>query len=90
MELSIGTERTEMTPTDILRYPEWQKPYHEALIEVDENKLGERLSAAQAAISKRLQALSGDPNHHAERQAIQDALASIRVLKRDSGSPDTL
>jgi hypothetical protein len=89
MELSIGMEPTPMEPTDILRYPEWQKTYQEALIEVDEIKLTERLSAAQAAISKRLQDLSGDPDHHAERHAIHDALAFIRVLQRHSASPDT-
>jgi hypothetical protein len=41
------------------------------------------------AIFNRLQAISQGSNHTAERQAIEDALASLRVLKRDNlGFPD--
>ena len=80
-------EITAMEPREVLRYPDWQKPYQDALIEVDEKKLLERLSVAEAAISKRLQALAAGADHHAERQAIHDALAFIRVLKRDTVSP---
>jgi hypothetical protein len=83
MELSAGMEPIQMERRERILYPEWQKPYQEALLEVDDDKLAELLSAAQAAICKRLQAISGDSNHHAERQAIEDALAFIRVLKRD-------
>jgi hypothetical protein len=47
------------------------------------------VKAAETAIFNRLQVLSGSNNSRAERQAIEDALASLRVLKRDSlGFPD--
>lgn len=70
-------------------YPAWQHEYLAALVELDPKTLFERVRAAETAIFNRLQALSHNPDSHAERQAIEDALASIRVLKRDNlGFPD--
>jgi len=55
----------------------------------DREKLPERVAAAETAIYQRLQAISQSSAYQAERQAIQDAVASLRVLKRDSlGFPD--
>ena len=64
-------------------YPEWQNELRAALLELDREKLRERITTAEAAIFNRLQAISHDPDHVAERQAIEDALTSLRVLKRD-------
>ena len=70
-------------------YPEWQREYQAALLELDSERLRERVAAAETAIFNRLQAISRGSNHTAERQAIEDALASLRVLKRDNlGFPD--
>ncbi len=70
-------------------YPEWQPAYFAALVELDPKMLFERVMAAEAAIFNRLQSISHNSDARAERQAIQDALASLRVLKRDSlGFPD--
>ncbi len=70
-------------------YPEWQPEHLAALLELDTEKLRERVAAAETAIFNRLQAISQGSNHTAERQAIEDALASLRVLKRDNlGFPD--
>jgi hypothetical protein len=45
--------------------------------------------AAETAIFNRLQAIPRNPDTDAERQAIEDAVASLRVLKRDKlGFPD--
>src|SRR2546425_11815189 len=56
---------------------------------LDPETLRERVAAAETAIFNRLQAISQGSNHTAERQAIEDALASLRVLKRDNlGFPD--
>ena len=79
MQLSKETKTDE----DI-RYAEWREPYQQALLELDQKKLIERIAAAETAISNRLRAIAGDSNHHAERQAIEDALSSLRVLKRNS------
>jgi hypothetical protein len=70
--------------------PEWQTEYIAALVELDPKTLFERVMAAEAAIFNRLQAISHHSGGHAERQAIEDALATLRVLKRDSlGFPDS-
>ncbi len=64
-----------------LKYPEWQKPYEQALLEVDREKLKQKLLKAESAIFLRLQQLVNSSDGHAERQAIDDALSGIRVLK---------
>jgi hypothetical protein len=70
-------------------YPTWQNEYQAALVELDRAKLSQRVEAAEAAIFKRLQQLSRSSDDFAERQVIQDALHSLRVLKRDElGFPD--
>jgi len=70
-------------------YPDWQQEYQAALLELDPQKLSERIADAETAIFKRQQAISQSPNHVAERQAIEDALASLRVLTTDNlGFPD--
>ena len=81
------TAAVSMSPE--LSYPEWQQAYQVALLELDRAKLAELVAAAETAIYKRLQAMSQGSNSHAERQAVKDALANLRTLKRDSlGFPD--
>ena len=63
-------------------YPEWQNEYQAALLELDRKKLLERVTAAETAIFNRIQGIS--PTHAAERQAIEDALANLRVIRRDN------
>ena len=80
---------TEDTPSSEILYPEWQNEYQAALVELDAEKLKGRVEAAEAVIYKRLQQISQNSDHHTERQEIQDALASLRTLKRDAlGWPD--
>jgi hypothetical protein len=64
-------------------YPQWQNEYAAALVELDREKLPERVAAAEAAIFNRLQVISQSSDHQVERQVIEDALAALRVLKRD-------
>ena len=75
-----------------LPYPAWQREFKASLLETDPTKLLERVHAAEATIFNRLQELaqsSDSQNHKVERQAIEDALASIRVLQREKlGFPD--
>jgi hypothetical protein len=64
----------------------WQREYEAALVELDPKKLLERVHTAEAAIFNRLQEIaqsSDSPDQKAERQAIEDALASLRVLKQE-------
>ncbi len=68
------------------RYPAWQRAYEAALLELDRKKLLERVHTAEAVIFHRLQALAqipDSPEHAAERQAMEDALNALRVLKRN-------
>ena len=64
-------------------YPHWQNEYAAALVEIAPPKLSALVEAAETAIYKRLQQISQDSDHYTERQAIDDALNSLRVLKRD-------
>jgi hypothetical protein len=64
-----------------LLYPEWQKPYQEALLETDQRRLREKPFLAEAKICERLQALSVLQNHHEERLALDDAVNGLRVLE---------
>jgi hypothetical protein len=77
------------SPSPKILYPEWQAEYQAALLELDPKTLFERVTAAETAIFNRLQAISHSADGRAERQAIEDALAALRVLKRDTlGFPD--
>ena len=80
---------TKDSPFPKLLYPEWQNDYEAALGEPDREKLAERVAAAETAIFIRLQAISQSADHRAEHQAIENAAAILRVLKRDKlGFPD--
>ena len=70
-------------PSPKILFPHWQNEYAAALLEPDREQLSERVAAAETAIYKRLQQISQDPNHQAERRVIDSALADLRVLKRD-------
>src|SRR5438128_8436355 len=63
-------------------YAEWQNEYQVALLELDRKKLLERVKAAESAIFNRSQAIS--PTLAVERQAIEDALANLRVIRREN------
>ena len=78
------------SPSPKMLYPEWQTEYLAALVELDPKTLFERVTVAETAIFNRLQAISHNSDSHAaERQAIEDALAGLRALKRDNlGFPD--
>jgi hypothetical protein len=73
------------SPSEI-RYPAWQNEYQAALLELDPKKLLERVHTAETTIFNRLQELAkspDSPNYKAERQAIEDALNGLKVIKRD-------
>jgi hypothetical protein len=63
-----------------LKFPEWQRPYKEALLESDEKKLEAKIHLAEWNICRRLQTISADSNHHEEKAAIADALNTLSSL----------
>jgi hypothetical protein len=80
-------EKNDMTNTPSAS--DWQTLYLAAMMETDNTKLFPKLNEAEAAIFNRLQALSTAKNCQEERTALDDAIRSLRVLKRDQlGFPD--
>ena len=58
-------------------------------LELHKDKLKARVADAETAIFNRQQALSGDTDHEAERQAIEDALTLLCDFERTQlGFPD--
>jgi hypothetical protein len=83
----IMTDPSSASPN--ILYPEWQPAYQAALLELDRKQLMERVTVAETAIFNRLQVLSNSTAGEVERQAIEDALAGLRILKRENlGFPD--
>ena len=66
-----------------LRFPDWRSIYQAALAETDTLTLFKLMEIAQAAVLTRRVDLEGSADHHAERQALEEALANLRVVKRD-------
>lgn len=66
-----------------LRFPMWQQPYFDALVELNLKTLPQRVAEAEKAIFLRSRALAINPDGQEERQALDDALFSLRCLKRE-------
>jgi hypothetical protein len=68
----------------MLRYSlDWRHAYDSVLRETDRYALFERVEIAEAAIRTRRDALPHIPDHDAERRALEDALAHLRVIKSE-------
>ncbi len=65
----------------MIEYP-WWEPYKFAVLEMDRNKLRDRVNAAEQAIRERA-SLNGQVSP-AERIAIEDAMSALRMLKKQS------
>jgi hypothetical protein len=63
--------------------PLWHRRYKAAMLETDPAKLRNRVEAAEAAIRTRLKAISDSPGHDEELRAIDGAVRSLGVLKRE-------
>jgi hypothetical protein len=62
---------------------DWQKYYQEALLELDPARLRERIDQAYKSI-QRCMDLTSPHSHPTQRQALEDALANLRVLRREA------
>ena len=65
-----------------LKYPQWQLPYREAILEVDRNRLPDKIQKAETIVLERLQTLEQRANGQEERQALSDAMSTLTILKR--------
>jgi hypothetical protein len=61
----------------------WQEIYQRAMLETDRSKLWERIESAQTSIDRRLQEINAGHDSVEERRAIRDALAGLKVLRRE-------
>lgn len=75
-DMEMGT-MPESEQDTCLKYPDWQKPFQEAVLELDGDKLEKQIVTAQTAILSRLEAVQ------AERRALEDALGTLRTLQRE-------
>jgi hypothetical protein len=65
---------------------DWQQRYLEALLELDPAKLLQRIDQAYEAIQRCIELTSPDASP-TERQAWEDALANLRLLRREAAPP---
>ena len=72
-----------------LKYPEWQAPLQEVILEFDRKKLVEKVQQAETCISARLQELRRRRDSVEEQEAIVYGLSLLRSIKHDKlGYPD--
>ncbi|HLZ92529.1 MAG TPA: hypothetical protein VKQ28_12510 [Candidatus Acidoferrum sp.] len=72
-----------------MKYPQWQALLQEIVIEFDREALANKIQKAEAVIFERLQQLSPEIIADGEREAINNALSILRIIKRDRlGYPD--
>jgi hypothetical protein len=76
-----------------ISFPSWQSDLQAAVNETDPGTLLGRVHAAEISIFNRLQELgkfpADDASHQKERDALAQALDTLRLLKRDRlGFPD--
>ena len=60
----------------------WYRLYASAVLELEPERLIERVDAAEAAIHGRLRDLQYDSDHHEERQLMEDARRTLGFLRR--------
>jgi hypothetical protein len=84
----LMTGRNMVTSPEI-KYPAWQREFEAALGDGDPQTLRQRVDAAEGAIFLRSQALAGNAQEAAERQAISEAIRSLRAIQREKlGYPE--
>jgi hypothetical protein len=65
-----------------LKFPHWQAPLQDLILEFDLVKLQEKIREVEALLFARLQQLDGTDNRD-EKIALQDAQSIVRIMKRD-------
>ena len=61
----------------------WEDWYMQTILEVNGQKMPQRINATRQAIAGRLHDLEHDSDHHAERQEIEKALRALSMLAFD-------
>jgi hypothetical protein len=63
-----------------LKFPEWQKPLQDLILEVNPERWHEKVQNVKTLIAERQQQLDRASDGHVEREALHDALTILRVL----------
>lgn len=72
-----------------LKYPEWQAPLQDVILEFNRERLAEKAQKVEMLIAGRLQQLREERDSREEQEAIRYALSVLRGIKRDKlGYPD--
>ncbi len=71
-----------------LPFPHWQPLYHEAVFELNPEKLTLRVAAARDAIHSRFAILADHPANAKERKALRDALDVLDIVLEIEGKLD--
>jgi hypothetical protein len=66
-----------------LKFPNWQVPLQNPALEFNLEKLPEKIQNVEALIFDRPQQLSNAPDGQVERDALNDALRVLRIIKAD-------
>lgn len=66
-------------------FPDWQPLYHEAVFELNPEKLILRVEAARQAIQARLATLDSHPANASENHALRDALDVLDIVLEIEG-----
>jgi hypothetical protein len=61
----------------------WQAPLQEVIFELDREKLGDKIQKLEDLIFEWILQLQLTSDSHREQEAINDALSTLRALKRD-------
>lgn len=64
--------------------PSWEEQYVQTLLEVNAEKMTDRITATRPAIAGRLRDLEHDSDHHAERHKIKNALRALSILEGEA------
>jgi hypothetical protein len=65
-----------------LKYPSWQTPLQEAILEFNRIRRAEKIQKVEGLICGRLEAISSETDHQDKRQALADATSLLRVLNK--------
>jgi len=66
-----------------LKFATWQVPYLDAVSEIPQGNLRERVDIAERAILVRLEVLSRTSGRESEKLAIKEALNTLHAVKKD-------
>lgn len=69
-----------------IRFPEWQPAYEAAILEMDKIAARNRIAEAEAAIFNRLHKTKPSAIHDAERQALQNAVFMLHIVKHEAAA----